>query len=126
MPTTDAFQNAIINHFLRNTTQTPPTTVYLSLSTTTPVEAGTNFTEPSGITRQAITLGSPSAGSSSNSGTISFTNSSGGSWVVTYIGIFTASTSGTLWMYKALTSSRTILNGETFSWSAGDILTTFT
>ena len=42
---TDTVEQALLNHFLTDPAYTPPATMYIGLSTTTPTEAGGNFTE---------------------------------------------------------------------------------
>src|SRR5215211_5051565 len=43
----DTIEQALLNHFWTDGAYTPPATLYLALSTTTPTEAAGNFTEPS-------------------------------------------------------------------------------
>jgi hypothetical protein len=61
-------ENALINGTLRGTTYTAPTTTYLALYTSDPTDAdtGTEITGGS-YARQAITMGAPSNGVSTNS-----------------------------------------------------------
>ena len=61
-------ENALINATLRNTTYTSVATVYVSLWTSDPTDAGSG-TEVSGgsYARQAVTFGAPSSGVSTNS-----------------------------------------------------------
>jgi len=44
---TDAYERAILDHVFTDPAWTPPVTLYIGLSSTTPTEAGANFTEPS-------------------------------------------------------------------------------
>ncbi|HEX5522781.1 MAG TPA: hypothetical protein VFX53_05005, partial [Pedococcus sp.] len=44
----DTVERALLDHFLTDPAYTPPATMYLALSSTTPTEAAGNFTEPSG------------------------------------------------------------------------------
>ena len=66
-------ENALINAVLRNTSYTSPTTVYVSLYTTDPTDAGSG-TEVSGgsYARIAVTFGAPSNGVSTNSADVTF------------------------------------------------------
>ena len=96
-------------------------TPYLALSTTTPTDAGTNFTEPTGngYAREAVTFSAPSDGVTANSGEITMT-ASGGNWGdITYAGIYDASTAGNLICYAALVV--TINDGDTLTLAIGDI-----
>lgn len=105
------------------------TTLYLALSTTTPVDAGTNFTEPSGnnYSRVATTTADWNAAASTtpavktNSATKTFNQASGSWGTITYFGIYDASTSGNLILFGALTASKAIGNGDTASFPAASI-----
>lgn len=82
----DFLEQAIINHVLRNTAYTPPSTVYCALFTVVPTESGVspNYggTEVSGFnySRVAVTFGIPSGGASSNSAPVNFPPAVGGAW----------------------------------------------
>lgn len=117
-------ENAIGNHFLRNTATTSPTTVYVALFTAvTDAEAATG-TEVSGgsYARTAVTFGAPSNGVFTNSGTVTFPTATGSWGTVTHFAIFDAATSGNaISVIKALTASRTVASGDTLSFGAGNI-----
>lgn len=95
---------------------------YMGLSTTTPNADGTGFTEPAastGYARARIGLsgtpatqvmGNPSNGSITNTSIIYFPIALANYGdAVTYFGLFTAETGGTLMIYGALTSPVTVL-----------------
>ena len=42
MPFVDTVEQALLNHILTDSTYTPPTTLYIGLSSTTPTDAGGN------------------------------------------------------------------------------------
>ncbi len=71
-------ENALINATLRATTFTSPATVYVSLHTADPTDAGTG-TEVSGgsYARTAATFASPSNGASSTSADVTFPQATG-------------------------------------------------
>lgn len=67
--------DAVLNHVLRNTTLTSPTTVYVALYTVapTPSTSGTEVTNVgTAYARQAITFGAPASGVTSNSAPVTF------------------------------------------------------
>ena len=66
-------ENALINATLRNTTYTSVATVYVSLWTSDPTDAGSG-TEVSGgsYARTAVTFGAPSDGASLNTTAVEF------------------------------------------------------
>lgn len=109
-------ENAIINHFFRNSSQTSPTTVYLALFTAiTDAEAGTGTeSAATGYARQAVTFGAPSNGVSTNSGAVTFGPLTGSVANITHVGIFDALTTG-----NALTTLKAPTGG-TISFSSGD------
>lgn len=109
-------ENKVIDVFFRNQSFTAAPTVYVALFTAvTDSEAGTG-TEVSGggYARQAITFGSPSNGVSSNSGTVSWTASGANYGVVSHFAVYDALSGGNaLTAIKALSSSKTINDGDT-------------
>ncbi len=127
MPATNYLQEALLNQVFGDTAYSTPATLYVALSTTTPAENGTGFTEPSGngYARVPVTNNTTSfpnatggtGGSTKNNGAaITFTQSTGTGWgTVTYLGIFDALTGGNLLAYGALSQSYTIGGATTFS-----------
>lgn len=118
-------ENALINAVLRNTSYTSPSVVYVGLYTSDPTDANTG-TEVSGgsYARKAVTFGAPSNGASSNSALIEFNQATGNWGTVTHMGILDASTGGNLLFYGALTSSKTIENGDVFKFDASALSVT--
>jgi hypothetical protein len=117
---------------------TGPTNLYVGLFTTNPTDS-TAGTEVSGNAYARVTVASSLAnwagtqaaastvassgntGTTSNNGTITFPAPTPGNWgVVTGFGIFDAATGGNLLIYGALTTSKTINNGDSApSFAAG-------
>lgn len=115
-------ENALINATLRNTSYTSPTTVYLALYTSDPTDADTG-TEVSGgsYARQAITMGAPSNGVSTNSAAIEFPQCTVAWGTVAFIGIRDALTTGNLLYHSPLTTSKAIDVGDIFKISVGSL-----
>lgn len=86
-------------------------TPYLALYTSSP-NAGGGGTEVSGgsYARQAITFGSITSGSMTNSSAITFSGLPNST--ITHYGILNASTSGTLKVYGALNSTAVVISGD--------------
>lgn len=118
---TQYLERALLDHVFGKTTYTGPATVYLGLFTAAPSDAG-GGTE--------VTGGSYARASLTNN-TTNFTNATGSSpaskttgaaltypaptanWgTVTHFGIFDASSAGNLLYWAALTTSKTINNGD--------------
>lgn len=115
----DYAETLIANFIANNQTATRPTAWHLALFTAAASDSG-GGTEVAGngYARQAITFGAASSGVTSNTSTHTFT-ASGGNWgTVTHFGIFDAPTSGNLLWHGALTTSRTINNGESLTVAA--------
>lgn len=131
----DYLEDALLDHVLRNTAYTSPTAVYVGLFTegdsagqnTDLLEEGTLTNEISGngYTRKAATFSAASGGSITTSGNITFDPASGGDWgTITHIAILDALTAGNVLFYGALTTSKTIEDGDTFQITAGNLTVT--
>ncbi len=118
-------ENALINATLRNTTYTSPATVYVSLWTSDPTDAGSG-TEVSGgsYARTAVTMGAPSNGVSTNSADVTFPTATASWGVVGWIGINDALTTGNLLYHTPLDTSKTIDSGDIFKISTGNLSVT--
>jgi hypothetical protein len=118
-------ENALINATLRNTTYTSVATVYVSLWTSDPTDAGSG-TEVSGgsYARTAVTFGAPSNGASTNSADVTFPTATAGWGTVGWIGINDAATSGNLLYHSPLDSAKTIDSGDIFKISTGNLSVT--
>ncbi len=128
---TDFLELALLNHIFTDAAYAPPATLYVALSTTTPTEAGGNFTEPSsgGYARVATTAADWSAASGTapavktNTAAITFPTASG-DWSsaanMTHFGVFDddGTPSGNLLIFAALTVPKAVLNGDTASFGA--------
>lgn len=130
---TDAVEILLLDHFLTDATWTPPTTLYIALSSTTPTEAGGNFTEPSGgsYARVATTAADWSGATGTapvtktTTAAKTFTTATA-DWLsaanLTYFGIYSALTVGTLYAFGALTVAKPVLNGDTANFPAGSLI----
>ena len=118
-------ENALINATLRNTTYTSVATVYVSLWTSDPTDAGSG-TEVSGgsYARTAVTFAAPSNGVTTNSADVTFPTATASWGVVGWIGINDAATSGNLLYHSPLDTSKTIDTGDIFKISSGNLSVT--
>jgi hypothetical protein len=123
---TDARERTIADsQFGGGATTWAPATWYLGLSTTTPNDDGSGFTEPTGgsYARVAITNNAtnfPAAVTSSdgvttktNGAKFTFPNPTGTWGAIVYYGFFTASTGGTAQYVAPLDAGITVRNGNT-------------
>ena len=116
-------ENALLDATLRNTSYTPPTTVYLALFTSsTGLEAGTLTNELSGgaYARQAITFGTPNDGVVSNSSAIAFAQATANWAGINATAIMDAATGGNV-LYWAACDLKNIDSGETMVVGVGKI-----
>lgn len=120
-------ENAVLNHFLRNSSTSSPTTVYVGLYTVTPTDAG-GGTEVTGgsYARQAVTFAAPVSGVCSNTGAVTYPTATAGWGTVVAMGIFDASSAGNLLYYGALTTSKVIDIGDQISFANAAISVTET
>jgi len=115
-------EDALINATLRNTTYTSVATVYVSLWTSDPTDAGSG-TEVSGgsYARTAVTFGAPSSGVSTNSADVTFPTATGSWGTVGWIGINDAATSGNLLYHTPLDVAKAITTGDVFKIATGNL-----
>lgn len=125
----DAVEAAMLDYFVNGFS---PTTKYVGVSTSTPTESGTSFTEPSGGSYARVAIdttfwaaavaGAPTTKLTSR--TVQFpvasANWSGGA-NFTYYGIFSLSSGGNLLVFGALDTPRPVLNGQQLSFDIGAI-----
>ena len=118
-------ENALINATLRATTYTSVATVYVSLWTSDPTDAGSG-TEVSGgsYARTAVTFAAPSNGVTTNSADVTFPTATASWGTVGWIGINDAATAGNLLYHTALDTSKTIDSGDIFKISTGNLSVT--
>jgi hypothetical protein len=118
-------ENALINVTLRNTAYTAPTTVYVSLWTSDPTDAGSG-TEVSGgsYARTAVTFAAPSNGVTTNDADVTFPTATALWGTVGWIGINDAATSGNLLYHSPLDTAKVIDSGDIFKITTGNLSVT--
>lgn len=128
---TNFTEKRLLDHLLGKASYTMPTTVFLALLTSDPGETGSTAAEVSGIgySRQAVTSAmaatNATTGVSNNSNVVTF-GPAGADWgTITHVGYMDASTGGNMLLYGALGSSRTIQNGDSLQFAAGNLVVTF-
>jgi len=138
----DYLENQIVDHLFRTATFSKPTTVYVALFTAAPSDAG-GGTEVSGGSYARVQVGpadaswnatqggttgasSGTGGLTDNAADVTFPTPSANWGTVTHFGIFDASTGGNLLIHGALTTSKTVNNGDPApKFTAGDLDVTF-
>jgi hypothetical protein len=118
----DYTENLALEYLLTTDSVTRPTAWYIGLHTADVTDAGTG-TEVSGngYARKTVAF-SVTNDTASNSATVTFDAASGGNWgTITHIGVWDALTTGNLLFHGAVTTSKTIEDGDTFQISAGNL-----
>lgn len=123
--------NKVINYNFGGVTYTVPSTYYFALSTTTINIDGTGATEPSGGAYARVPYvnsggwTTPSIGTSTNTGAITFTESTASWGTITYVFASDALTGGNIWWYDVLTPARTVASATTVLFSIGAVTIQF-
>lgn len=126
-------EEALMEEIFNGHAFTPPDT-YVSLFTTDPTDAG-NGTEVSGNSYTRIQVNVAGGGSPAwndavvdgvsflvdNANAITFPTASGSWGEVTHFGIHDASSTGNLLFHGVLTAAKTVADGDTFEFGAGDL-----
>lgn len=127
----DYAENLTLKFLFTTDTATRPTAWYVGLFTAAPSDTG-GGTEVTGsaYAREVtgtMTVSGTSPTNCTNSAAIEFAAAAGGNWgTVTHVAIFDAITSGNMLGWAALTTSRTINDGDILRVPAGDLDITLT
>ncbi|CAB4139418.1 hypothetical protein UFOVP351_46 [uncultured Caudovirales phage] len=113
-------ENKVLGHVFGATPYTAPATLYVGLFTSNPGETGSG-TEVSGGSYARQTIAFTVTGSqASNTAAVEFPTATASWGTITYAAIYDAVSGGNLLAYGALTTSKTIDNGDVFRIPAGD------
>lgn len=135
MDATNAFEELIGDHLLRTATWSKPTDIYVGLFTAMPADDGTGGVEVSGGSYARIKCGPGDAywtgptdgnGEYSNTDIIQFPEPSGNWGTIVGYGLFSAASSGTLYIYKEFDDEVAVINGDPApGFPVGSIVITF-
>lgn len=122
-------ENKLLDHVLTATSYTAPGTRYLGLFTNTSgnaatnLEAGTLTDEVSGgsYTRKAVTFAAAASGTSATNATVTFDAATANWGTVTHVAVMDNSSGGNVLFWGAVTTPKTIENGDTFQVSSGNL-----
>lgn len=134
---TDYLENKLVDHVFRNTAYAVPTTVYIGLFTTATADDGTG-TEVTGGSYARVQVGpsttawngthgnttgvsSGTGGLTDNAADITFVTATASWGTVTHVAIMDAVSGGNMLFHGVLTASKTVDNGDTFKFNAGDL-----
>ena len=118
----DYLEEKLLNHVLRNTAFTPPSTVYVGLSTGSfgDDNSGTELSG-NGYARQSIAFDAASGGVSDNTSNVDFPAATGSQGTITHFGLFDASSGGNLLIHGAFTAGKTVATGDILRIAAGEL-----
>ena len=128
---TDYTENLVLNYLFTANSVTRPTAWYIGLFTSAPSDAG-GGTEVTGNGYARVVTGTLSVSGTSptnctNDAAIEFAAASGGNWgSIGWAAIFDASTGGNMIAWAALSTARTINDGDVLRIPAGDLDVTLT
>ena len=117
-------ENKIVEHFLRGSAQTSPTTVYLALFTSDPTDAGSgNECSFADYARQVSTWSAFSSGSTSNAGVITFpAKGDAGTVVVSHVGVYDHPSAGNLIIHGELSPTKSLAQTDVLTFAIGAIV----
>lgn len=120
----DYAEKLLLDFLMTTGSATRPTAWYVALFTDATTDAGGGTeVSGSGYARQTVTFAAASSpgGTTSNTNTVTFT-ASGGNWgTVTNVGIYDSLSGGNLLWHGALTSSKTVNDGDTLQFAINDM-----
>lgn len=128
---TDHTESLVLTWLLTTDSATRPTAWYVGLFTAAPSDTG-GGTEVSGsgyarVATGTMTISGTSPTTATNAAAIEFAAASGGNWgSIGWAAIFDASTSGNMIAWAALSTARTINDGDVLRIPAGDLDVTLT
>lgn len=129
MSFSDFLENELLDQVFGGQAYSAPANVFVGLSTTAPADDGSNITEPPGangyarvqVTNDLVNWPAAAGGAKANGTVIQFATATGALGTVTHFFIADALTGGNILGAGALTTPKTIDNGDTASFAAGDL-----
>lgn len=120
----DYLENLLIN-WLRGQVVTQPSGLYVALHTADPTDAATGAEISGGsYARQAVTLGAPASGVSSNTNVLAWTNLPAAT--LNFGSLWDASTAGNMLAHSPLTATQVVALGDNYSIGVGGLTFTLT
>ena len=120
----DFLENELLDHIFNGAgaAYTPPTTVYLGLSTADPGDDGSGLAEPSGngYARKAIAFDAAASRLINQTSQVTFDQATGSWGTITHWAAFDALTSGNMLAHGSLSTQKEVVNGNTPSVAAGE------
>lgn len=119
----NALEDDLLDHVLKNTTYTQPTNLYLGLWTADDgLESGVVTSEVSGgaYARTTATFAAAASGTSTNSAAVSFPQATGAWGTVSHTALCSALTGAAVLFHGTLSADKIVSSGDTFKFNAAD------
>ena len=118
-------ENNLLDHVLRGTSYTSPTTVFVGLYTSDPGDDNSGAECTGGAyARQTLSVTTASGGIVTSSADVTFPQATDNWGTISHIGLLDAVTAGNLLMHTPLTTSKTIELGDIFKVPLGNLTAT--
>jgi hypothetical protein len=114
-------ENAALKWALTADAVTRPTTWYIGLFTSDPTDAGSGTEVTGGSYERTAVSFSVTADTATNSASVTFPTATGDWGLIGFIGVYDAQTSGNLLFHGAVAVAKSILSGDTFQISTGNL-----
>ena len=123
----DYLENELLDHVFKTGAYTAATNLYVALCTSTPDDADTGSTLPGELTGggyvriKCNTWDAAASGATENTQTVTFAQATADLGTVTHFAICDATTNANCLGWGALSASRVISSGDTYSFATGDL-----
>ena len=115
-------EDKLLDHVLRNVSYSSPTTTFIGLYTSNPDEDNSGSEVSGGsYARQVLSVTTASGGIVTSSADVTFPQATASWGTISHIGVLDALSGGNLLMYTALTTSKTIDEGDILKISTGSL-----
>lgn len=123
MGKTNYLETQLLNHVLRATPYSAPSTIYVALYTSAPGEAG-GGTEVTGgsYTRQSVAFTAPAPDSVSNTADVNFAVATADWGHIVAFALLDQAVGGNMLYYSTLTAPRDVLTNDQFRFPLGQLL----
>ena len=126
-------ENKVLDHVLKNTAYTQPSSLYLALFNNTSGNAAANLengtltdetsTSGTAYSRKTVAFAAASSGTSATSATVTFDAATASWGTITHVAVMDGGTAGAgnVLFWGAVTTSKTIDTGDTFQVTSGNL-----
>ena len=123
----DFLELEILDHVFKTGAYTPPTNIYVGLTTTTITDAHTGTTVPGEVVdgayvrKKCNTWDAAASGATENTQAVTFAQATANWGTITYFFLADKTTLGNILCWGNLTTSKAVSSGDTLKFATGDI-----